>query len=71
MTKPFIILEEILTTHFDSLVSSESHSSRLSGKQPHRYWDNSEWNIQGKYDMYTHLKVSHERIYQEFVNTEF
>lgn len=71
IVETFAILEENLTTHFDNPESSESHFSRPFGKELHRCQDDFGWKMQWKYDIYTPMMVSRERIYQEYVNTKF
>lgn len=66
-----MILEEKFTTCFDNHVSSESHSGHPYGREPHRLQNDSDKNMQWKYDRYTLLMVSCERIYEEYVNIKF
>lgn len=71
MAEPFLLLEEKLTIHFNNPTSSEPHSGRPYGKKSHWRWDDSNKNMQGKFDRYTFLTISHKRIYQECVSTKF
>lgn len=64
-----MILEEKLSMHFDNTASIDSQSSCPVGKESHQRQDDPHPGMLGKYNKYTHLTVSCEKIYQDFINT--
>lgn len=53
MVEPYMLPEEKLTTRFDNLASSESHSNHPTKKDYHWHRDDSDWDMLDKYDKYT------------------
>lgn len=71
MAKSYMTLEEKLSTHFENLVSSHTNSIHPIQKESHRKKDIFDRSLQGQYNKYTSLTVSREKIYQNYINTEF
>lgn len=71
MVEPYVILEEKLYMRFDNPASADFHSSRPIGKESHRHWDGPNRGMLGKYNKYTPLTVSSEKIYQDCINAKF
>lgn len=71
MAHSYMILEEKLNTYFDNPASVDANSSRSTGKEFHRWKDESDQEIQVWYDKYTPLNASREKIYQDHANIEF
>lgn len=71
MVEPSMILEEKLSKHFGNPASIDSQSSCPFGKESHQRRDDPDPRMLGKYNKYTHLTVSCEKIYQDCINTEF
>lgn len=68
MVKPYVTLEEKLTTHFDKPIFIESRYNLLTRKESHQHQDDSYRRMLVNYDKYTPLTVSHDKIYQNCVN---
>lgn len=71
MANPYMILEDKLSKRFDDHASIYSHSSRLIKKKSHQYRDDNDLGMLGRYNKYTSLTVSCEKIYQDCINTNF
>lgn len=71
MAKPFFILKEKLSMCFHNFAFTDSHSNLTVKKESHRRWDDSGREMLGKYNKYTPISVSREKIYQDCINTKF
>lgn len=71
MTKSYMILEEKLSTHFDNSASAETNFILPARKKSHQQKDKFDRSPRDRYDKFTPLTFSRDKIYLECSNIKF